>query len=113
MKTRNVLMSLLALGLTFTSMAQTVENDDVYFNSKDRPSLKAQRALNASPTSTQTASDEMLASNRSASKSNVNPTDSYSARTVNPEYTSRSSAQTAQTDNQDYFLNNYQYSTAS
>ncbi len=43
----------------------------------------------------------------------VNPTDSYSARNVNPEYQARTNSQTAQADNQDYFVNNYKYNNAS
>ena len=43
----------------------------------------------------------------------VNPTDSYSARNVNPEFAARSNSQTAAADNQDYFVNNYKYNTSS
>src|SRR4051812_8887081 len=41
MKTRSVLLSLFCL-ITFAVAAQGVENDDMYFNSKDRAKLKAQ-----------------------------------------------------------------------
>jgi hypothetical protein len=43
----------------------------------------------------------------------INPTDSYSARNVNPEFAARSNAEVARSDNEDYFNSNYHYNTAS
>jgi len=108
MKTRNVLMSLAAALLAGGAFAQTIENDDMYFSAKDRAKLR----------SSQTS--EMMASAKPAKKAtlveenekNINPTDSYSARNVNPEFAARSNAQVAQADNEDYFINNYQHTTA-
>ena len=80
----------------------------MYFNSKDRAKLKAAKASEGF---------YRQASKRPRSKQvpdeAVNPTDSYSARNVNPEFAARSNSQTAQADNQDYFVNNYQYNNAS
>lgn len=107
---KQFVFSLAALILTAAAFGQ-VENDDMYFNSKDRVKLKSQNSVDE---------PQYLASAKKTKKAEqvaaeevVNPTDSYSARNVNPEFTARSNSQTAQTDNQDYFINNYQYSTAS
>jgi hypothetical protein len=85
------------------AFAQAIEHDDMYFNSEDRANLKAKRATemayNTPERSKRFTSDEEA----------VNPTDSYSARNVNPEYTSRAHTQSAQADEEDYFVNNYQY----
>jgi hypothetical protein len=88
--------------------AQEVEQDDMYFNSKDRAKLRA----------AQKASEVAYASVKKskgseAEEENFNPTDSYSARNVNPEYTSRSRSQTAKADDEDYFVSNYKYNQQS
>ena len=100
MKARTIFTGLI-LGIASTAFAQ-VEYDDMYFNSKDRQKLKETRA-------TETYA---LNSNKKKSmldESTQNPTDSYSARNINPEYTSRANSEIAQEDEQDYFLQNYQY----
>jgi len=106
MKSKGVLLSLVSLLFTVAALAQGVENDDMYFNSKDRAKVNAAKASEVSAsikkTKKQTVPDEA-----------VNPTDSYSARNVNPEYQARTNSQTAQADNQDYFVNNYKYNNAS
>jgi len=105
---RYMIFSLLFV-FAFAAMAQ--DNDDMYFNSKDRAKLKAQKETEVSAS--------VKSSKKNASKDvkeeeeSVNPTDSYSARTVNPEFAARSNAQTAQEDDQEYFVNNYQYNTSS
>jgi hypothetical protein len=43
----------------------------------------------------------------------LNPTDSYSARNVNPEYEARSNAEIAKTDDENYFSPDYHYQTRS
>jgi hypothetical protein len=107
MKSKVALLSLVSLLFTFASVAQEIENDDMYFNSKDRAKLSANKATEPSYT----------ASIKKTKKEPVeeqisNPTDSYSARNVNPEYEARSNSETAQADNEDYFVNNYQYNNA-
>jgi hypothetical protein len=106
MKSKVAILSLVSLLFTVAVLAQGIENDDMYFNSKDRAKL------NASKTTEVSAS---IKTNKKATMADeaVNPTDSYSARNVNPEYQARSNSQTAQADNQDYFVNNYKYNNAS
>jgi hypothetical protein len=81
------------------AFAQEAEYDDMYFNSKDRQKIMASRV------DIQTTARK---NDKSQPDEEVNPTDSYSARNVNPEYTSRSNSQVAQADNEDYFDNSYQ-----
>ena len=82
----------------------------MYFNSKDRAKLKSQKA---SEEASVMASAKKTKKNQVIEDEPVNPTDSYSARNVNPEFAARSNSQTAQADNQDYFVNNYRYNTNS
>lgn len=87
------------------------EYDDMYFRSKDREKQNA--TLKAAK------SEEVYASNsyETFKKKNFteptmldeyrNPTDSYSARNVNPEYISRSYSEQASEDEQNYFVEGY------
>jgi hypothetical protein len=107
------LLSLAALVLTASAFGQ-VENDDMYFNSKDRVALKAQKASEESAYTTMASAKKTRKAEQAAPAEEViNPTDSYSARNVNPEYAARSNSQTAAADNEDYFVNNYQYNKSS
>jgi hypothetical protein len=103
MKTRVILFSIVLSVMGSAAFAQ-VEQDDMYFNSKDRAKLRESRKT----------ADLALASNRKKEKQEEdelnNPKDTYSARNVNPEFTSRSHSKSAQEDEEDYFVNNYQYS---
>src|SRR4051812_6011219 len=111
MKTKSILITLVSSMLAFGAVAQSVENDDMYFNSKDRAKLNAQRATEQEAYASNRSYDNNARSQRYQNDdTNVNPTDSYSARNVNPEYVSRNNSQSAQTDNQDYFVSGYQYS---
>jgi hypothetical protein len=103
-----LMLSLAAMLVTATVFGQ--ENDDMYFNSKDRAKLKAQATSEAAA---YTASAKKPKKIEQAADEVINPTDSYSARNVNPEFAARSNSQTAAADNQDYFVNNYQYNTSS
>lgn len=109
MKSKVALLGLVSLLLTFAAMAQGIENDDMYFNSKDRAKLNAAKASEAS----YTASIKKSKREATVEDESVNPTDSYSARNVNPEFEARSNSQTAQADNGDYFINDYKYNNAS
>ncbi|HEX8038739.1 MAG TPA: hypothetical protein VF490_06290, partial [Chryseosolibacter sp.] len=105
MNIKGTLLAILSI-LGFSGVfAQTVEYDDMYFNSKDRANLKAQRTVELA-SRTPAKSDRY---SNEANEGTVNPTDSYSARNVNPEYTSRAQSQSAQVQEDDYFVNNYQY----
>lgn len=102
MKIKGLLLATLSLLGISGALAQ-VEYDDMYFNKEDRAKLNAQRSTEVAyntPSKKKFADEEV---------EDVNPTDSYSARNVNPEYTSRAHTETAQSDEADYFVNNYQY----
>lgn len=105
MKIKAVILGISVACIAGSVMAQ--ENDDMYFNSKDRAKLNASRAADKAQTiayneETSAESDEDY----------VNLTNSYSSRNVNPEYTSRSNSQLAQNGDENYFVNDYRFSTA-
>jgi hypothetical protein len=109
MKSKLLLLSLISFLFTFAAVAQEVESDDMYFNSKDRAKLNAAKATQASLTAS------IKKAKREApveQQEEANPTDSYSARNVNPEYEARTNAASAQADNEDYFVSNYRYRNA-
>lgn len=85
-------------------LASAQETDDMYFRSKDR-----QKAANV---------QESYVSNYDNFKqqhfpeayqqdANLNPTDSYSARQINPEYVARANSEQASEDEQNYFVQGY------
>ncbi len=107
MKTKVINLAIIFSVFALSATAQQVEYDDMYFNSKERAKLRAQKSSEMSFTASskkQKAQEEALF---------INPTDSYSARNINPEFAARSNAQAAQQDEQNYFDNSYQYNTAS
>lgn len=79
MKIRISFLSLLAVSTAIAASAQVVEYDDMYFTSKDRVRVQASKPL----TLKNITSEHEVATS-------INPTDSYSARNVNPEYISQS-----------------------
>lgn len=103
-----VILSVLILLMGVSGVFAQVEQDDMYFNSKDRAKLRA-----AQKTSELTYASAKKTQASEPAEENFNPTDSYSARNVNPEYTSRSHSQTAKEDDEDYFVSNYQYNQRS
>jgi hypothetical protein len=108
MKTKCIIGSLLFIAIVWPASAQRVENDDMYFNAKDREKLKAAQA-NAFDDNRTNSKKKVKAVERESIEEAVvegNPTDSYSARTVNPEYISRSNAQQA-TEEESYFVEGY------
>lgn len=105
MKINIILFTLLASMFVGRASAQ-VEQDDMYFNSKDRVKLResqkvSELAMASARKKVQQEEDELN-----------NPKDTYSARNVNPEYTSRAHSKGAQEDEQDYYVNNYRYNQA-
>lgn len=115
MKTRIVIGGLVMSMLTFNVSAQQAENDDLYFKSKDREKLKTENALASvndkidqdykafkKKNFDETTAEEVVTPSQT-----VNPTDSYSARTINPEYISRSNATQASEDEQNYYVEGY------
>lgn len=105
MKTRLLFSSILSV-IALSAFAQ-VENDDMYFNSGDRQKFKESRN---SPVAY--ASSKETRKVKEVESEESNPTDSYSARNVNPEFAARSNAEIAQEDNGDYFVQNYRYQNA-
>src|SRR6187551_3555473 len=101
MKTRFILLSIFSFILTSSAFAQ-VENDDMYFNSKDRAKLNEERAKTLAYTAVSKDNNE-----DATEEADTDDADTYTSRNVNPEYISRSNSQTAQADNQDYYISNY------
>jgi hypothetical protein len=95
-------MSFFTLG---SAAAQDIEYDDMYFTKKDRAKLVAQRS------SERTVAMDTRSNDRYDEGDDINPTDSYSARNVNPEYTSRQQSQSAQADDENYYVNDFRYNT--
>lgn len=92
----------LTLALAVSSVAMAQENDDMYFNSRDRLALTE-------------SNQSMLAAryqenDRQAVKASpVNPSDSYTGRGVNPEFSAQQkNGTTVIQENPDYFLAGYQ-----
>lgn len=115
MKTKALLLLLAAFIINIGAFAQ--EDDDMYFNASDRAKLKSkaredQTAYEASVKKAKKMREEEPVAEEESVEA-LNPTDSYSARNVNPEYEARENAKLAESDEQDYFVNNYQYSTSS
>jgi hypothetical protein len=110
MKARIVLAGLLVSMMVVEVSAQRAEYDDMYFRGKDREKNKAIDAEEAYASAKTTKNkkqkpDEVVADTEVAD--NVNPTDSYSARNVNPEYVSRSNSEKASEDEANYYLAGY------
>ncbi len=108
-----VVLGLGALLITSAAFSQGVENDDMYFTSKDRVKLKETLASQQA-VYTASARDNKYADNAAvAVEENSNSDVIYSARNENPEFTARSNSQSAQEDSQDYFVNDYRYNNYS
>jgi hypothetical protein len=108
---KNKLALLAIASLAFSSaVAQKLENDDMYFTSKDRVKLRELRNSQATYASSRQVEKK---SDLYAPDEEANPTDSYSARNVNPEYTSRNQSQVSQQDEENYYVNNYRTTTQS
>lgn len=107
MNIKAAVVTLLSCFAISAAVGQEIEHDDMYFNSKDRAKLKSSRSSDLAIARVTTEEKEAAAFE--SDEAGINPTDSYSARNVNPEYTSRANSQVAQSDNEDYFVTNYQF----
>lgn len=110
MKARIVLAGLLVSMMVTEVSAQRAEYDDMYFRGKDREKNKAIDAENtyaSAKTTKKQKPAEVI-----EEEDSVNPTDSYSARNVNPEYISRSNSEKASEDEANYYLEGYSPATA-
>ena len=113
MKNKVIILNVVALLMASATFGQGVENDDMYFNSKDRAKLNAQKANQQAAYTASVKDSKKSKKSQTLEKELGNPTDSYSARNVNPEFSARSNSQVAQADNEDYFVNNYRYNNSS
>jgi hypothetical protein len=103
MKMKLLFTFAVGLAAAFSATAQKVENDDMYFTSKDRAKLKPTVSANAKVQVARSAEAAPTPEVETA----INPTDSYSARNVNPEYSTTTSSTTASKPGGDYFIENY------
>jgi hypothetical protein len=101
MKTKYSLLTGLAM-LAITAAFGQVEHDDMYFNAKDRAEQNAFKEVVL-------AKQYKQLDAQAVKSSPINPTDSYSGRSVNPEYTNRlkTNPNLSNTDTQ-YFDSGYQ-----
>jgi hypothetical protein len=102
MKIRVAFLSLLAVTASVAASAQ-VEHDDMYFNSKDRVKVQSSKPMTLS---TNTTGRNSIATEQAIATA-INPTDSYSARNVNPEYISQSKMSSGTTESAPYFIPDY------
>ncbi len=105
MKTKVAFLTFLAAATVSCAWAQSTEDDDMYFTSKDRVAFSV--AQNASRQAVLASTDSRRIT-ESEVASTINPTDSYSARNVNPEYISGSKVGSNSTASVHYFSPNYQ-----
>ncbi len=112
MKTMQLITGLAGLAMiSFSVSAQ--ETDDMYFNRKDREKLKTEATgttskRNKIDSDYKAFRDKHFDNNTEATEEeNVNPTDSYSSRQVNPEYTARTQSEQASEDEANYFVEGY------
>ncbi len=90
---------LIALSLMAASAAYSQEVDDMYFTSKDRTKLVSARPVSYATVAQ--ADDAQL----NTTTNGINPTDSYSGRGENPEYSTSNGVQNGEPQ---YFNSNYQ-----
>lgn len=104
MKIKIVLASLVTILMVLEVSAQRAEYDDMYFTGKDREKNKAIAAEENLPL---TKSKKQKEKEAVEEEDNSNPTDSYSARNVNPEYVSRENSEKASEDEANYYVEGY------
>jgi hypothetical protein len=102
MKIKVAFLSLMIVSASQVVSAQ-VEHDDMYFNSKDRAKVQASRPMTLSMSNNSTNS---ITSQHEVATA-INPTDSYSARNVNPEYISQSKVSSGSSEPAPYFIPDY------
>lgn len=101
MTMKAILTYTLGLATVLSATAQKAENDDMYFTSKDRvktATVSANTKVQVSRTPETSASANEVVG--------INPTDSYSARSVNPEYSASTSTGKSK-ESSNYFIENY------
>jgi hypothetical protein len=108
MKATIVIGGFLSL-MSLPAVAQQVENDDMYFTAKDREKLRVAMAETpaVAVNTTKPKQQQKELTEEVIIPEDLNPTDSYSARTINPEYISRVNSEQASEDEQNYYLEGY------
>lgn len=101
-----MILASLMTGLVVMQAQAQVEYDDMYFRAKDRAQL---REVQAEEKSNYEAFRKKHFPEAAPiiEPDNVNPTDSYSARSVNPEYISRLNSARIAEDDPNYFVEGY------
>lgn len=91
-----------------TGLIAQVEHDDMYFKKKDRAKLNQQKEQAAQEQSAQAIArgEKQL---RFDYPINTNQTLPAQSNQTNPEYIARSQSEMVATEEQDYFVENYQY----
>lgn len=95
----------LITGCTIVAMAQ--EYDDMYFRARDRKSFSS-----SEPAFVSNYENFKRQHFPESAQETINPTDSYSARQLNPEFSARSLADVAAADDENYFVENFRPSSA-
>ena len=96
---RQLLTLILGFFVAFVAVSQEI--DDMYFNSKDRAKLNEGKIR----------ADLGVANNNSKKaeiNQSINPTDSYSARNINPEYASQLNNGQSPVAQDNYFIQDFQ-----
>lgn len=94
-----------------TGLLAQVEHDDMYFKKKDRAKLNQQKEKSAQEEQAQAIArgEKQLRFNYPINKNQALPDQSNQ---TNPEYIARSQSEMVATEEQDYFVENYQYTPA-
>lgn len=103
MKTRLIIG--MVIGVSAGAFAQ--EYDDMYFRSKDRETLATSVSSTATGKDSYSTFKKKHFEEVTMLDEYVNPSDSYSARNINPEYIARSSSAQATADEGNYFVEGY------
>lgn len=111
MKTWSLVFSIAAALIVSSSFAQSVEYDDMYFNSKDRKKLKEKEAAEQAAYNQSASARHKAKSEDAEIYADNDLSANYSARNQNPEFAARQNAQSA-TEEGDYFTSDYSYANS-
>jgi hypothetical protein len=104
MKTRLIIIGMV-IGVSAGAFAQ--EYDDMYFRSKDREVLTTSVSSPSAGKDSYSSFKKKHFEEVTMLDEYINPSDSYSARNINPEYIARSSSAQATADEGNYFVEGY------
>jgi hypothetical protein len=104
MKTRLIIIGMV-IGVSAGAFAQ--EYDDMYFRSKDREMLTTSVSSPSAGKDSYSSFKKKHFEDVTMLDEYINPSDSYSARNINPEYIARSSSAQATADEGNYFVEGY------